>query len=180
MLLARLQCQAGAGTAMCLGRLADQAPARRDAQQPLLEELRAMRGLIEQRFGALAFMEKLQRQPRQALLSQKMMELGFSPQLVRKLAEGLPADVEETNWAAGVLEHNLLTDEGTPPLEDQGGVFALIGSTGYDKTHSTAKRAAACATPRGAGHLGLITLDANRAVCNGAGGARRAAHLGGS
>ncbi|MEP7283762.1 MAG: flagellar biosynthesis protein FlhF, partial [Rubrivivax sp.] len=41
------------------------APARRE-QTAMLDELRSMRGLIEQRFGALAFMEKLQRQPRQA------------------------------------------------------------------------------------------------------------------
>ncbi|MCB1997289.1 MAG: flagellar biosynthesis protein FlhF, partial [Rhodoferax sp.] len=41
-------------------------PARREMQQPLLDELRSMRGMIEQRFGALAFMEKLQKQPRQA------------------------------------------------------------------------------------------------------------------
>jgi flagellar biosynthesis protein FlhF len=139
---------------------------RRESQQPVLEELKSMRGLIEQRFGALAFMEKLQRQPRQAQLSQKMMELGFSPQLVRKLAEGLPADVEETNWAAGVLEHNLLTDEANPPLEDQGGVFALIGSTGVGKTTTTAKLAAAFATQHGAGHLGLITLDAYRVAAH--------------
>jgi flagellar biosynthesis protein FlhF len=142
------------------------APSRRDTQQPLLEELRSMRGLIEQRFGALAFMEKLQRQPRQALLSQKMMDIGFSPQLVRKLAESLPEDVDETSWAAGVLEHNLATDEAAPALEDQGGVFALIGSTGVGKTTTTAKLAAAFATRHGAGNLGLVTLDAYRVAAH--------------
>jgi len=139
---------------------------RRDHQQPVLDELKSMRGLIEQRFGALAFMEKLQRQPRQATLSQKMMDIGFSPQLVRKLVEALPNDGDETAWAAGVLEHNLLTDEANPPLEDQGGVFALIGSTGVGKTTTTAKLAAAFATQHGAGNLGLITLDAYRVAAH--------------
>jgi hypothetical protein len=33
------------------------------ADEAMMAELRSMKGLIEQRFGALAFMEKLQRQP---------------------------------------------------------------------------------------------------------------------
>ena len=51
-----------------------------------------MKGLIEERFGALAFMEKLQRQPGQALLAQKLLDCGFSPALVRKVSDALPAD----------------------------------------------------------------------------------------
>ena len=58
----------------------------------MMSELRSMRGLIEQRFGALAFMEKLQRQPRQAELSQRLLDVGFSPALIRKLVESLPAE----------------------------------------------------------------------------------------
>jgi flagellar biosynthesis protein FlhF len=138
---------------------------RRD-QQDMMNELRSMKGLIEERFGALAFMEKLQRQPAQARLTQKMLEVGFSPALVRKLVEGFPADhkegTDESLWAAGVLSRNLITDEQNPALEEQGGVFALIGSTGVGKTTTTAKVAAAFATRHGASQLGLITLDAYR------------------
>jgi flagellar biosynthesis protein FlhF len=141
-------------------------PARRDQQQPLLDELRSMRGMIEQRFGALTFMEKLQREPRQAMLSQKLLDIGFSPQLVRKLVESLPVDCEETAWAAGVLEHNLATGEQEPALEDQGGVYALVGSTGVGKTTSTAKLAAAFAAKHGAANLGLVTLDAYRVAAH--------------
>ncbi|MBZ8140158.1 flagellar biosynthesis protein FlhF [Rubrivivax gelatinosus] len=140
--------------------LADGAP-RRD-QVEMMEELRSMRGLIEQRFGALAFMEKLQRQPRQAQLTQKLLGCGFSPSLVRKLVEGLPGGCDELAWAAGVLERNLATGERESPLEDIGGVFALVGPTGVGKTTSTAKLAAAFATRHGAANLGLITLDAYR------------------
>jgi flagellar biosynthesis protein FlhF len=139
---------------------------RRETQQPLLDELRSMRGMIEQRFGALTFMEKLQRQPRQAELSQRLLDIGFSPQLVRKLVESLPEGGDPMNWAAGVLEHNLQTTEQQPALEDQGGVFALIGSTGVGKTTSTAKLAAAFATKHGAANLGLVTLDAYRVAAH--------------
>jgi flagellar biosynthesis protein FlhF len=141
------------------------AGARRD-QADMMSELRSMRGLIEQRFGALAFMEKLQRQPRQALLSQKLLDIGFSPSLTRKLVEGLPDDGDETGWAASVLERNLVSGESEPALEDQGGVYALIGSTGVGKTTSTAKLAAAFATKHGAANLGLVTLDAYRVAAH--------------
>ncbi len=135
---------------------------RRD-QQDMMNELRSMKGMIEERFGALAFMEKLQRQPAKARLTQKLIDCGFSPALIRKLAEGMGPDVtDEMAWAASVLERNLLSADREPPLEDQGGVYALVGATGVGKTTTTAKLAAAFATRYGASHLGLITLDAYR------------------
>lgn len=140
-------------------------PVLREAQADatMLSELRSMKGLIEERFGALAFMEKLQREPGQAKLTQKLLECGFSPVLIRKLVAGMTADVgDEQAWAASVLERNLMTGERELPIEDQGGVFAMIGATGVGKTTSTAKLAAAFATRHGASNLGLITLDAYR------------------
>jgi len=141
------------------------AAAHQDSAE-MMGELRSMRGLIEQRFGALAFMEKLQRHPRQAQLSQRLLDTGFSPALIRKLVESLPAAsdqaLDEMNWAAGVLERNLPTAEREQPLEDVGGVYAMIGTTGVGKTTSTAKLAAAFAARHGAADLGLVTLDAYR------------------
>jgi len=136
-------------------------PARGE-QIEMMTELRSMRGLIEQRFGALAFMEKLQRHPRQAALSQRLLDAGYSPALIRKMVESLPNAGDEITWAAGVLERNLPTGEREPALEDLGGIYALIGTTGVGKTTTTAKLAAAFATRHGAANLGLITLDAYR------------------
>ncbi len=146
--------------------LADAQQSRRD-QHDMLTELREVKGLIEERFGALAFMEKLQREPARARLTQKLLDCGFSPALIRKMAESLHGDVvDETAWAANVLERNLNTGEHEPALEDQGGVFALVGSTGVGKTTTTAKIAAAFATQHGASQLGLITLDAYRVAAH--------------
>jgi flagellar biosynthesis protein FlhF len=132
-------------------------------EQAMMSELRSMKGLIEDRFGALAFMEKLQTNPRRAMLTQRLLDAGFSPVLIRKLAEGLAADcADESAWAAGVIERNLIAAESEPALEDAGGVFALIGATGVGKTTSTAKIAAAFANQHGSANLGLITLDAYR------------------
>jgi flagellar biosynthesis protein FlhF len=135
-------------------------------EQAMMAELRAMKGLIEDRFGALAFMEKLQTSPRRATLTQRLLDAGFSPALIRKLAEGLPAKTasadDDLAWASNVLEQNLFAAEQEAALEDVGGVYALIGATGVGKTTSTAKIAAAFATKHGSGNLGLITLDAYR------------------
>ncbi len=142
------------------------AGARRE-QQDMMNELRSMKGMIEERFGALAFMEKLQRQPAQARLSQRLLDCGFSPALIRKLAQGMGPEVsDEASWAGAILERNLHTAEHEAPLEDQGGVLALVGPTGVGKTTTTAKIAAAFATRHGASNLGLITLDAYRVAAH--------------
>jgi flagellar biosynthesis protein FlhF len=107
-------------------------------------------------------MEKLQRHPRQAALAQRLLDAGFSPALIRKLVDGTPAEGDELAWAAHILERNLPTGEREAPLEEAGGIYALIGATGVGKTTSTAKLAAAFATRHGAANLGLITLDAYR------------------
>jgi flagellar biosynthesis protein FlhF len=134
---------------------------RRDSD--LLAEMRSMKGLIEERFGALAFMERLQRRPAEARLTQKLLDCGFSPMLVRKIADGLATDIaDETAWATQILERNLLTAEASEAIEDRVGVFAMIGATGVGKTTTTAKIAAAFAAKHGAANLGLVTLDAYR------------------
>lgn len=142
--------------------LADPAASQHE-QLAVMNELRAVKGLIEDRFSALAFMEQLHRNPRQSSLSQRLLEAGFSPALVRKLVEHLPHEAtDEIAWAQGVLARNLQSDEASLPIEDLGGVYALIGATGVGKTTSTAKIAASFAARHGVANLGLITLDAYR------------------
>ncbi len=132
-------------------------------QGDMMSEIRAMKGMIEERFGALAFMDRLQKSPRQAQLITRLIDCGFSPGLIRKLVDSMPEDVaDELQWAGSVLQRNLNAGERDTPIEDQGGVYALVGSTGVGKTTSTAKLAAAFATKHGAANLGLITLDAYR------------------
>jgi flagellar biosynthesis protein FlhF len=137
--------------------------AARQERSEMMNELRSMKGLIEERFGALAFMEKLQRQPKQAMVTSRLLDCGFSPVLIRKLVEGMNAEVaDEMGWTAEVLERNLLVEDAAAGVEAQGGVYALMGATGVGKTTSTAKIAATFAARHGAGQVGLITLDAYR------------------
>lgn len=138
-----------------------------EANTTLLGELRAMRAMMTERFETMAFLDKLGRTPAQANLAQRLLDGGFSTVLIRKLLDAMPADVnngqhDELEWATQVLQRNLNTADGERAIEDQGGIFALIGSTGVGKTTSTAKLAATFAAKHGAQNLGLITLDAYR------------------
>lgn len=133
------------------------------ADADMLAEIRSMKSLIEERFTMMAFMDRLQKSPRQVLLSTRLLECGFSPALVREIVDGMPVDeADEMGAVADLLQRNLLTSEDEADLEDEGGVYALIGSTGVGKTTSTAKLATAFATRHGPSQLGLITLDAYR------------------
>ncbi|RZL00906.1 MAG: flagellar biosynthesis protein FlhF [Rubrivivax sp.] len=141
--------------------------ASQDANASMLNELRAMRAMMKERFETIAFIEKLRRTPAQAGLAQKLLDGGFSAVLIRKMLDAMPADVssgaqDENVWAAQVLQRNLNTADREPAIEDQGGIFAMIGSTGVGKTTTTAKLAAMFAAKHGAQNLGLITLDAYR------------------
>ncbi|MDZ7856122.1 flagellar biosynthesis protein FlhF [Sphaerotilus sp.] len=133
------------------------------ADADMLAEIRSMKSLIEERFTMMAFMDRLQKSPRQVQLSTRLLECGFSPALVREIVDGMPGDeADEMGAVADLLQRNLLTSEDEADLEDEGGVYALIGSTGVGKTTSTAKLATAFATRHGPSQLGLITLDAYR------------------
>jgi len=138
-----------------------------EANANMLGELRAMRAMMKERFETIAFIEKLGRTPCQAALAQKLLDGGFSAVLIRKMLDAMPPEVlngqmDELKWAAQVLQRNLHTGDQEAPIEDQGGILALIGSTGVGKTTTTAKLAATFAAKHGAANLGLITLDAYR------------------
>jgi len=146
-----------------LSRGVDPADSMMPSSLEMLNEIRAVKGLIEERFNTMAFMDRLNHSPRHAQMTTRLLDAGFSPGLIRKLGESLGDDVTDVNaWAADVLQRNLSTGEHEPSLEDQGGVYAMIGSTGVGKTTSTAKLATSFATRHGASNLGLITLDAYR------------------
>ncbi|MEI8327387.1 MAG: flagellar biosynthesis protein FlhF, partial [Betaproteobacteria bacterium] len=65
-------------------------------------------------------------------------------------------------WVMDVLERNLKTDVGEAKLQDEGGIFALVGATGVGKTTTAAKLAALCVRSHGPNSVGLITLDSSR------------------
>lgn len=133
--------------------------------QGVVNELNAMKELIEERFGTLAWLGQTKQNPIRANLTLKLIRAGYSPALARAVLSMLPDDAspaEAMQWLLRVLQRNIKTDAGGPALQDEGGVFALVGTTGVGKTTTAAKLAALCARTHGAGSVGLITLDSYR------------------
>jgi flagellar biosynthesis protein FlhF len=138
-------------------------PAQADTH--LAEEMRSMRGFIEQQIASLAWTETMRRQPTRTKLVQEMLSAGFSPALSRHLQRNLPEDLSSNQaheWLTSVLEKNLACSGPEDDLIDQGGVYALVGPTGVGKTTTTAKLAARFAVRHGADKLALITTDGYR------------------
>jgi flagellar biosynthesis protein FlhF len=131
----------------------------------VMDELHAMKELIEDRFNALNWLGQARQNPIQSNMMLKMIRSGYSPTLARAILERMPEELdaaESVRWVMDVLERNLHTDAGSAPLHEEGGVFALIGATGVGKTTTAAKLAGLCARTHGPGNVGLITLDTYR------------------
>jgi flagellar biosynthesis protein FlhF len=136
-----------------------------EVNQGIAQELHAMKELIEDRFNALSWLGQARQNPIQANMMLKLIRAGYSPTLARTILERMPTEMdaaESVRWVLDVLQRNLKTDEGGVPLHNEGGVFALIGSTGVGKTTTAAKLAGLCARAHGPGSVGLITLDSYR------------------
>lgn len=146
-------------------RAPQQAPQGGAQTQELMRELQAMKGLIEDRFNTLTWLGQARQSPLQSNLLLKLIRAGYSPALARTILERLPENLDTqaaVRWVVEVLERNVRTDAQRLTLEHEGGVFALIGSTGVGKTTTAAKLAGLCARVHGPASVGLITLDTYR------------------
>lgn len=131
----------------------------------VMNEIRAMRGMMETQLAELSWNGTAQREPQKAAVLRQMLAAGFSASLARYLIEKLPAGKspeESLAWVKTVLSRNLSTIGNEDELLEKGGVFALVGPTGVGKTTSTAKLAARCVMRHGPEKLALITTDAYR------------------
>ncbi len=133
--------------------------------QGIVNELHAMKEMMEERFNTLAWLGQARQNPIQSNLMLRMIRAGYSPTLARAILEKMPAELNATasmRWVMDVLERNLKTDDQSPSLPQEGGIFALVGATGVGKTTTAAKLASLCAEEYGPASVGLITLDTYR------------------
>ncbi|NWG32114.1 MAG: flagellar biosynthesis protein FlhF [Rhodocyclaceae bacterium] len=141
-------------------------PPVNDAQvQQLMDEMRAIKSLLERQLAGFAWGDLTRHAPARAQLLGEMLEAGFSGQLARRLVEELPEslDVQEgRKWLSAAVNRRMRTLSSDNDLIDQGGVFALVGPTGVGKTTTTAKLAARCVVRYGADKLALLTTDGYR------------------
>ena len=133
--------------------------------QGIVDELHAMKALIEDRFNTLTWLGQTRQNPIHSNLMLKMIRAGYSPTLSRAIIERMPENIgaaESMRWIMDILEHNLKTDAGSALIHEEGGIFALVGATGVGKTTTAAKLAGLCARLHGPSSVGLITLDTYR------------------
>ena len=133
--------------------------------QGIVDELHAMKALIEDRFNTLTWLGQARQNPIHSNLMLKMIRAGYSPTLSRTILERMPEDIgaaESMRWVMDILERNLKTDADASPIHEEGGIFALVGATGVGKTTTAAKLAGLCARVHGPSSVGLITLDTYR------------------
>ncbi|MCS0581308.1 flagellar biosynthesis protein FlhF [Massilia pinisoli] len=131
----------------------------------MMNEIRAMRGMMETQLSELSWGSTQQREPQKAAVLREMLAAGFSASLSRYLIDKLPAGkdaAESLRWVKTVLARNITTMADEDAILDRGGVFALVGPTGVGKTTTTAKLAARCVMRHGPDKLALITTDAYR------------------
>ena len=142
------------------------APASAPAlSQGIVDELRNMKALIEERFDTLSWLGQARQHPIQSNLMLKLIRAGYSPVLARAILEKMPEETgaaEAVHWVMDVLQRNLKTDAGGPAIHEEGGIYALVGATGVGKTTTAAKLAGLCARTHGPSSVGLITLDTYR------------------
>ncbi|MDA8225751.1 MAG: flagellar biosynthesis protein FlhF [Betaproteobacteria bacterium] len=131
----------------------------------MMQEIRAMRGMLEIQLAELAWDGQRSREPHRAQILRDLLTAGFSPGLSRHLLQHLPEvanALEGMQWVKAALARNLNVMHNELDVLERGGVFALVGPTGVGKTTTTAKLAARCVMRHGPNKLALITTDGYR------------------
>jgi flagellar biosynthesis protein FlhF len=133
--------------------------------QGIVDELHAMKSLIEDRFNTLTWLGQARQNPIHSNLMLKLIRAGYSPSLSRTILEHMPENIsvpDAMRWVIDILTRNVRTDANARAIHEEGGIYALIGATGVGKTTTAAKLAGLCARTHGANSVGLITLDTYR------------------
>lgn len=134
------------------------------SQDPTLvsmkDELRELRGLVEQQLSGFAWGSMERQHPLHARLMRQLMELGLRAQESKRIAMAVNEKFSyEQGWnlALNILSQSLSITE--DDILSEGGVIALVGPTGVGKTTSIAKLAARYTLRHGAGKVALVTTD---------------------
>jgi flagellar biosynthesis protein FlhF len=126
-------------------------------------ELRSLRGLLEQQVSGLAWGEFGRRHPRRSSVLRKLIGLGLDPVLAQGLVTQISDDMDLGKaWhrVLGLLAHRVPV--ASDAILARGGVVALVGPPGVGKTTLIAKLAARHALNHGKGKVALITTDCHR------------------
>lgn len=133
--------------------------------EPVMDELRALRKIVEQHLAGYAWGELSRHRPAKTECLKQLLDAGFSPQLVNEwlsLVGPEKTAAEALTIAKTAAGRTLQTMSAENELILRGGVFALVGPTGVGKTTTTAKLAARCVLRHGRDKVALVTTDGYR------------------
>lgn len=139
-------------------------PAESDAaMRAMHEEMRLLRGLVEEQLAGFAWNDTRRRHPQKTLLLERFAKLGLAPAVAMPLSEGLDyRENFEDSWQAALAQLAQAVTVTEDDILSQGGVAALVGTTGVGKTTTIAKLAARYALSHGAEHVALVSTDCYR------------------
>ena len=127
------------------------------------EEISRLRGLLENQLAHLAWGDLDRRQPLYTDVMRRLHNMELSTSLIEKIsAPAIHARDEAHAWQLALAELSSTVPVVDNDLLDQGGIVALVGSTGVGKTTSIAKLAARYALRHGRRHVALVTTDSYR------------------
>jgi flagellar biosynthesis protein FlhF len=137
----------------------EQSPTLTDLQR----ELGNLRGLLESELAQLSWKDMAGRPSVKAALYNRLTKLGLSRAICGAITDKLPAKGDlEAHWAKalGMLARRVQVMGDS--LLNEGGIVALVGSTGVGKTTTIAKLAARFVMRHGTKQVALITTDCYR------------------
>lgn len=123
-------------------------------------ELRELRGLVEQQLSGFAWGNMERQHPLHARLMRQLMVLGISAQESKRIAMAVnekQSFEQAWNLALAIMGQSLAITE--DDILSEGGIVSLVGPTGVGKTTTIAKLAARYTLRHGAGRVALITTD---------------------
>lgn len=127
------------------------------------EEIRQLRGLLENQLAHLAWADLKRRQPLSTGVMRRLTGMELDPALIERISvAGADARNEEHAWQLALQELAASLPVADHDFLDQGGIVALVGSTGVGKTTSVAKLAARYVLRHGQRHVALVTTDSYR------------------
>ena len=127
------------------------------------DEIRQLRGLLEDQLAHLAWGDMKRREPLHADVMRRLSSMEISSRLVERIsAPAVHARDEEHAWKLAMAELAANVPVADEEFLDQGGIVALVGSTGVGKTTSVAKLAARYVLRHGQRHVALVTTDSYR------------------
>lgn len=127
------------------------------------DEIRQLRGLLENQLAHLAWGDLDRREPLHTDVMRRLSAMELDAALIERVsAPTVRARDAEHAWELATTELAASVPVAEQDVLDQGGVVALVGSTGVGKTTSIAKLAARYVLRHGQRHVALVTTDSYR------------------